>query len=222
LGKAGHGRARFGKENIMKTLKCRLASVSPILMHNGARLPNPLDPICREMKKVSAKRSKTDSDFEMMSDLEFIGGLYTTEDPEITINGQGVKCAGGGKVCIPSEVIEATLIKAGKKSRKGDAFKSGVIVDQSPLMECTGMPSSVAALFLKRAAWRYIRPVKVQRATIMRTRPIFRDWSLTFEIQYLEDILDEASISEALVTAGQIVGLCDWRPKFGRFNVEIL
>jgi hypothetical protein len=206
----------------MKAIKFRLTGVSAILMHSGLRMPNPLDPLSKEMKKVSSKRSKTDSDFELMSDLEFLGGLYTTDPLDITINGNGVQCVGGGKVCIPSEVIEATLIKAAKKTRKGDAFKSGVIVDDDSVLDWPGLPSSIPALFAKRHLWRDIRPVKIKQATIMRTRPIFRDWSIIVDINYLDDILNEEQLRSAMVTAGQIIGFCDNRPKNGRFSVEVL
>jgi hypothetical protein len=154
--------------------------------------------------------------------LEYLGSLYTTEPLDITINGNGVQCEGGGKVCVTSEVIEATLIRAAKKNRMGEIFKSGVIVDGTPILEGPNLPGSVKALFAKRASWRDIRPVKVQRATVMRTRPIFRDWSLIVPIQFMDDLITEAQLKDTITEAGQVVGICDYRPKYGRFNVEVL
>jgi hypothetical protein len=206
----------------MKMMKFKLTAVSPILMRSGARLPNPLDPICKEMAKISGKRKKSDSDFQLLSDLEYLGSLYTTEPLDITINGDGVQCEGGGKVCVASEVIEATLIRAAKKSRMGETFKSGLIVDTNPILESPNLPTSVTALFAKRASWRDIRPVKVQRSTVMRTRPIFRDWSLIVSLQYMDDLITESQVKDTMTEAGQIIGICDYRPKYGRFNVEVL
>jgi hypothetical protein len=48
---------------------------------------------------------------------------------------------------------------------------------------------------------------------------MFRQWELDFTVHYLPDILNDAQVREAMVTAGRIIGLGDYRPKFGRFDV---
>jgi len=62
--------------------------------------------------------------------------------------------------------------------------------------------------------------VRVQRNRVMRTRPIFRDWAVSFTVTFNDSLLNPADITNLLSYAGENVGLCEWRPNFGRFIVE--
>ena len=63
------------------------------------------------------------------------------------------------------------------------------------------------------------RGVIVNRSRIIRTRPIFREWELVFDVQFIETVVNKSNVIDALTLAGQIIGLCDYRPKYGRFEV---
>ncbi len=47
-------------------------------------------------------------------------------------------------------------------------------------------------------------------------------WTVTFSLDFDEDLMAQKSLVEAMETAGRMCGICGWRPKFGRFTVEIL
>jgi hypothetical protein len=64
------------------------------------------------------------------------------------------------------------------------------------------------------------RGVKVGMAKIMRYRPIFRNWSLSATVMVNEDVVNINEVKKAMVDAGALIGLGDYRPRFGRFNVE--
>jgi hypothetical protein len=55
---------------------------------------------------------------------------------------------------------------------------------------------------------------------VYRTRPMFTDWSATFEVCYDPDQINEGDLKKAIADAGRMVGLCDFRPKYGRFEME--
>ncbi|NDG19284.1 MAG: hypothetical protein EB117_13560 [Betaproteobacteria bacterium] len=57
---------------------------------------------------------------------------------------------------------------------------------------------------------------------VMRTRPIFRDWSAIVEVEYEDSVVNEEQVVRWMSSGGTQVGLCDWRPKFGRFTAEKL
>jgi hypothetical protein len=57
-------------------------------------------------------------------------------------------------------------------------------------------------------------------AKIMRYRPIFRNWSLSATVMVNEDVVNLNEVKKALVDAGNLIGLGDYRPRFGRFDVE--
>lgn len=67
------------------------------------------------------------------------------------------------------------------------------------------------------------RPVVIQRARIIRYRPMFEQWELSFEIIIGDDQLPVEVVKQALDHAGLYVGIGDFRPgrggKFGKFMV---
>jgi len=51
-------------------------------------------------------------------------------------------------------------------------------------------------------------------------RPALREgWELSFIITLIDDRRDPEKIRQGLEEGGALVGLCDWRPEFGRFIV---
>lgn len=177
---------------------------APILMHN-ARLADPLDPATKALKAASGKRSKTDDDHAEVARLEFIGGLYW--DDEIG-------------PYIPSDNIYRSLWDAAKKYKLGKKFQEGVIFtsDVNPL--AYQGPRTIDALWddknhVHRAS------VKVQMSRVVRTRPMFKDWSTEATFILDPNVLDLADINRIAETAGQLIGLGDWRPRFGRYTTTI-
>jgi hypothetical protein len=199
----------------MKTLKFKMTGMAPLLMHNE-RLANPADPITRQMKAITSKLKKTDDDLIRLQELEWVGGLYATEHLEFK-DGAPV---GGGRVAIKGNMIEAMLAEAAKEKKNGKkTFKAGVFVDVDSIpLEYKG-PQEIGKLF-KDPAFRDIRGAKVQSSKVMRMRPKFNQWTLTGEVCYLPEVINESAIKEAFTRAGLLVGLGDFRPRYGRFNVE--
>jgi len=183
-----------------RKLELKWSGVAPLIMHSG-QLSDPLSKWSKEMKKVSSKRSKTDADHEQMAKIEFFGSLYMGADGPV----------------IPAENIEAVLIEGAKKVRRGVDAKAGLYVLEHAKLEYDG-PKEAEALWSDES-FRSRVPVRVQKARIMRTRPIFKSWSLTIHVEYEDSLLNQADVVEFSKKAGSIVGLCDWRPKYGRFSV---
>ncbi len=69
------------------------------------------------------------------------------------------------------------------------------------------------------------RPVVVPatKGRVIRHRPRFDKWALSFEIEYEDVLLTEAQMRRIVDDTGQRVGLLDFRPEkkgpFGRFSV---
>lgn len=153
------------------------------------------------MRKISGKRKKTEADFEQLAKLEWFGSLYLS----------------GGVPCIPGEVLEAGFIEASRKSRRGQQAKAGVVSDGFWPLGYDG-PKDPEQLW-ENEDYRLTVGVRIQKNRIMRTRPIFREWSATVHLDYLPDQLDKGEIIETMGILGRVVGLGDWRPRFGRFEV---
>ncbi len=183
-----------------RSLTCRIRGVAPLLMHNG-RLADPRDSLARELKKLSEKRAKTDADHAEMSRVEWFSSLYLHE----------------GRPCLPNEMIEAMLVNAAKQNRRGPAAKAGILCEHHfPL--CYDGPRDPQALWGDER-FRLRVGVRVQDRRVMRTRPIFRQWEAQLEIQYLDEVLNKGDVQRLLEKGGMLIGLGDWRPKFGRFEI---
>lgn len=186
-----------------KKVTVRLTGVAPLIMHNG-QLADPLNKGVKALKEISGKRSKTDADYEEMARLEFQGSLYMD---------------GSGPV-LPGHVIEATIVNGAKKTKEGQKAKAGMFVDKNHPLMYDG-PRSREDLWADEN-FRLVAPVIVNRARIFRTRPIFNDWSVEAVINYDDTQANEAQVVKWLENAGNQVGICDWRPRYGRFEVEVL
>lgn len=185
-------------------LKLNLAGESPLLMHN-VRLANPLDSLAREMKAITGKRGKSDDDYQELSRLEFYGGLY--HDPE---HGP----------YIPGDNVFRALIDAAAKSRQGPLVKTGVIVTSAvnPL-EYDG-PRSVDKLWATDS-FRHYASAKVDRNRVMRTRPVFKEWATSVDLFLDTEILNFENLSQIADVAGRLIGIGDWRPRFGQFKATL-
>ena len=188
----------------MKKLQVTWKGLTPLIMHS-CQCVNPLHPITKELKKYTSKTRKTDEDVEKIGDLEWEGGLYWKE---------------GLGLYIPAENIEATIRNGAKANKKGKEIEKFVSVETmySPLSY--GEKLSKEEL-KKDLQYRDVRMMVVGRARIVRTRPRFDMWSVTFDLLVDEEKIDIDILVNAMDFAGQYVGLCDSRPKYGKFTTII-
>ncbi len=198
-----------------QNLEFSIKGVTPILMHNGG-MSNPLNPIVRAIKSTTKKRLKTDEDLELLAKLEWLGGLYTTQPMNFNIQGYNVTDVSAGHPCIPDSVLESSIIAGAKKFKLGVQAKSGIRISGNSTL--IGV-KTVADLFAD-PNYMDVRSVKVGQNRVMRCRPIFSDWAIKFTVEYLPEALDEAQVREIVEMTGKMVGLCDYRPKYGQFVVD--
>jgi hypothetical protein len=185
-----------------KTAQFKLTGVSPLIQHNGD-MANPLNPIVKQIKLISGKRKKTEADLEELARLEFIGGMYYSNNPG---------------VILPAEVLEATINGGARKFKEGMSAKAGMVIMKHAKLVFEG-PQTPQEMW-EDGRFTFQKMVTVSRARILRTRPFFEDWSAEIEVTYEDTVCDEAQVYKWLKKAGEIVGLCDWRPRYGRFSVE--
>lgn len=179
-------------------------------MHNG-RTSDPLDEYAQKLKKVSAKRNKTEDDHKLMSDIEQQAGLYWTDELG---------------VYLPTDNIQRMFLDACKKVKLG---RQAVAI----------MPSAeygVPLIFDGHKNWskittdpkyRFRKAVTVASAKVMRTRPLIpTGWTAEIGIDLDTDLMDVDQLSDITEIAGLRIGIGDWRPgaprvpgTFGRFVV---
>lgn len=181
----------------------KLFGTEPLLMHSS-RLANPLDDAAKAVKAVTSKRKKTDEDHEKIAYLEFLGGMYF--DPQVG-------------PYIPGENIMRCLVDGGKLTKQGTAITRGVIIkDQVNALAYDG-PRNQDDLWA--AKFYDMSSSKVGMQRVMRTRPMFRTWSVQATGMVDPSVLELTDIETIATNAGLMVGLGDWRPRYGRFSVEV-
>lgn len=189
----------------MKKIKCEFHGISPIILHS-CQCVNPLHPITLEMKKINAKKkNKTEEDLIALSDLEWEAGLYWDDSVG---------------VYIPAENIEATIREGAKARRKGKDIVKGFMCDDMMVHLDIGENLSKEEM-KKDFRFRDVRAMRVMSSRVMRTRPRFNMWNIVFNASYDEKIISFNEIVDAIEYAGQYVGLCDSRPKYGKFTARI-
>lgn len=187
----------------MKTLNVRLTGVQ-LLTHNE-RLASKLDPIAREMSSIASKRKKTDDDLAELARLEFLGGVYETDD---------------GLVGIPSWNVFKSFQEGARLNKLGRHVERGLLpmgVDIAPLKH--DGPNTARSMW--DAGCYDQRSVKVGQSKVTRTRPMFRNWSIDVAFALDTEILRRDEFEMVAENAGRLVGLGDYRPRFGRYDVEV-
>lgn len=122
------------------------------------------------------------------------------------------------EIVLPAEVVEATINGGARKFKEGQVAKSGMVIMDHAKLIFDG-PQKVDKMW-KDGRFTFQKMVVVARARILRTRPKFDDWSAEIQVNYEDTVCEESQVYKWLVKAGQVVGCCDWRPRYGRFEVR--
>lgn len=187
----------------MEIIKARIVGTRPLLMHSD-KFADPLNPLTKAHKVLTGKRKKTDEDHEAIAKSEWLGGLYSDAIGPY----------------LPGINIESCLVSGGKLSKLGTTLKRSVeIMDEKCYLEYDG-PTTPEKLW--DAGFYDARSVKVQSARLMRYRPMFTKWACVIEIAFDGENINREQVIKCLEDGGQYCGVGDYRPKFGRFTVEVL
>lgn len=203
----------------MQTIKVTIKGIAPILLHNG-ELVDPRNPFTKEIDAAQKtyKKAKSDSSFEALAKLEWLGGCYTETPIVFNRDGNKVGVENDPAIGINGDMLERCIIKAAGRKEVA-AFKAGLICEGFFPMLVSGKKMTVKRGFGERA-YSFTRPAKIGASKIMRTRPRFDDWTVDCLVTFNEDLISERDVTDALKRAGSTIGIGDWRPRFGRFQVQ--
>lgn len=190
----------------METIRFRIEGTSPLLMQSEV-LANPLHELTKAHKAVSGKRKKSEDDHLWLMQLEWSASMYY--DDKIG-------------PYIPALNFEGCLRDAGKIFRLGTAVRQAVqvLTDKAPL-EYEG-PRKKEKMWAAGSQFADVRGVSVSGKKIMRCRPVFLAWAAEFELAYMDDVIDRDDLVRIAEEAGRRIGIGTYRPRFGRFKVEVV
>ena len=129
-----------------------------------------------------------------------------------------------GVICLPSEYLRMSIVNAAKfrqdprSPRKSamDLYKAA-LVSLKPLAPITTVTGELPKV------WDYEHRcrVQVQRNGITRCRPAFREgWKVEVPLLIgLPEYVSSRDLHEVISAAGRLIGVGDFRPTYGRFQV---
>ena len=184
-------------------IQAKIQGTRPLLMHSGA-LVDPQNEFAKEIKKISAKKPKTDADQAEIARLEFLGAVYVDDS---------------GSIVLPDVNIMSAIVAGARKSKKGKDAQAGVFVNGHGTFGFSFSGKKTPEALWESGKFTDRRAVVIQRNKIMRVRPRFNQWSSAFTIEVDDEICNAEEVRNWLETAGNRAGLGDFRPMYGRFEV---
>lgn len=172
------------------TVKVKIRGTSDFLFHRWSN-----EAVAEKAASAKASKAKKTDDVESF--------VYRNDD---------------GELCIPGEYLRAACIHAAKyKQDPRSPRKSAMDLTKAGLISITTLAS------LGKEDWDYLdqRRVVIQRSAITRSRPAIKEgWECEFLLtSLLPEYIDQKFLMEILSNAGKLVGIGDFRPTFGRFQV---
>lgn len=188
----------------LKEMQVELEGIRPLILHNGL-LADPTNETVRAMKRITAKKNKkTDADLVELSRLEWLGGWYLNE---------------AGQPFIPAANIERMVLDGARKARLGKDCQAAVFCEEDEVrIEHPLLAGAKVEKLADDPRFAIRCGVVVAQKRIIRVRPMIpTQWKLKFTVTYDDGVINATAIRQAIVDAGALCGLGDWRPKFGRF-----
>lgn len=185
-----NGAKKVIERSIPYRVLVELQGVCPILFHRW------------NCESVAAKaKAKKGSDAKKSDDVETY--VYRNEK---------------GEIGIPGEYLRGAIIAASKfQQDPRSPRKSAADLFKAAIVSLTELSS------LGKKEWDYLdqRRVCIQRNAITRSRPAFKEgWKASFILMVnLPEYIDEQLLNSTIQAAGKLIGLADFRPSYGRFNV---
>lgn len=177
---------------------------TPLLLHAPTTV-DPLHELTKQLSAISSKTKKTDQDHLDMSHIEFMAGIYHLPDVG---------------PYVPSPNLQKCLTEAARLNRKGKAIERGLFIETIAIPLVYEGPRDPQAMF-EDGRFTHRAPVRVGQSRVMRTRPVLHEWSFTAHGFTDPSLLDMRTLQDSAEVAGRMIGLCDYRPTYGRFTATV-
>lgn len=194
----------------IQSLTVKVTGNSPILMANPQCVDR-FNPFTREIARINAKKTRrTDEDYKMLADLEVRSKVHWDGDLG---------------VFVPSTWLTAALCKNAftlKKISK-DKIRGSVFPVESKIKLIYSSMDRVKTLddVVGNPEFRYNMNVKQGQVRIMKSMPIFKNWSFEAELEFENTQVDPTDLKAILEYSAKYGGFGDFRPTFGRAVAEV-
>lgn len=194
----------------MNTLKVRVVGISQLILNNP-RCVDRFDKFSKEMAKINAKKTRrTDQDYLELRKLEIASKIYF--DDEVG-------------VYAPASWLAASIAKqsfhvckVSKANIRGAVF----IVEQKLKLNYEGMNKvKTVTDIIGDPKFHHLMILPQASVRLAKNMPIFDKWNFEATIEYDPKIIDPSGLEETIEHGCKYGGFGDFRPTFGRANVEV-
>ncbi len=186
------------------SVRFSIKGVRALLMH-ASRAANPLSQESKQLKAVTSKKNKTDEDYIEIARLDWYNGFYYDKER---------------RPILTADCIQGMIIAGATKLRMKKQALAGVIVTKDSLLihdHPVGLKATIDDFWNAGNKYVDLRCAGVQTKRIMRYRPRFNVWAADIEVNLYDFNVDD--LERICHLAGRSVGICDYRPRFGLFEV---
>ena len=184
--------------------RATLVGTTGLVFHNNQCVDKDNPYTVAKGRITSKGKRATEADRLELKRLEFVSGMYW--DQKLG-------------PYVPGSNIRKMLIEGARKEKMGKQFESGIFIPNDVPVQYEG-PRDIEAMW-KDGRYTWTTVAGNQSASILRTRPRFKEWVLQFEILREDMLVSEDALKSALTISQVAVGLCDARSiGYGRFKVE--
>lgn len=123
-----------------------------------------------------------------------------------------------GEICVPGEYLRGAMVNASKfRQDPRSPRKSAMDLYKAAIVSLTPL----ASFGIKDWHYEHKCRVCIQRNSVTRVRPAFKaGWELTFQMMVvLPEYVRPDDFLDVCTNAGRLIGLADFRPTYGRFQV---
>jgi hypothetical protein len=195
----------------MNRITVKVSGINPLLMSNPQTVDR-FNVYAKEMARINAKKSKrTDDDYLKLADLEVRSKIYWSATHGIVV---------------PTRWLMATITKNSfklAKISKADIRGAVFTVESETPLEYKGLervrtPEDI----INNEEFRHKMLLPQGQVRVAKSFPIFHDWSFSTDIEYDPSVIDPDEMERILTHGGKYGGFGDFRPTFGRANVEVV
>ncbi len=191
----------------MKTVQVTLTGISPMMMHADT-LVDPLNPKAIAHKKLTSDRKlkATHEGQVLIAESLFMNSFYLNSS---------------NKIILPMLNIRKSLIEGARRFKLGKDIERSMNFYEDPELQ---YPSKQTPAKMWSDYGQHVdaRSVVIGRAKVMAYRPLFNEWSVTFQCQFDPEVINLDSLRECWDSAGTMACIGDFRPLFGKYRAEVV
>jgi hypothetical protein len=194
---------------MIRNATIKVIGFQPLLQSNPTTVDR-FHPISKRMAAINARKTRrTDEDYLELRELEIKAKTYFDEKLGVYVPGSWLIESFGKHSHAMAKIPKAEI--------RGSMF----VADKLKLVY-SGM-DRVKTLedIVKNDEFHHLMNVKQGQVRVIKACPIFNDWSFETELEFDDKIVDKTDIDRIFKHAARLGGYGDFRPTFGRANVEI-